>query len=75
MGRDMKRQIGQAIGQFIVIVASGLMVYDAPESVSQLLQWSWKPVLQGIVAVGAIFGISKMGIKTGMTSTNIKTVK
>ncbi len=76
MGSNMKRQILQAVGQFIIVVVSGLMVYaDPPESLSQLFQWSWQPVLQGIVAVGGIFGLSKMGSRSGMTSTSIKTVK
>ena len=71
----MKRQIGQALGQFIIVVASGMMVYDhPPHDVHAFFDMMYQPTLQGIVAVGGIFGLSKVGSKISAAETSIPRV-
>jgi hypothetical protein len=72
----MKRQVIQSIGQFIVVVTSGLMIYDMPpENLDQLSKWLWQPALQGIVSVCGIFGVSRIGNKLELSTDIIKKVK
>lgn len=63
MSEDTKRQIFQSIGQFIVVVVSGLLIYkDFAEFVKiGALNALWQPSLQAILAVAGIWGISKLG--------------
>jgi len=63
MSEDTKRQIFQSVGQFIVVVVSGLLIY---KDFTAFLQTGaanalWQPSLQALLAVAGIWGISKLG--------------
>lgn len=58
----MQRQVVQSIGQFLIIVASGLLIYEhPPHGLHEFYDWVWQPALQAILAVGGIWGISRTG--------------
>lgn len=53
------RQLVQSVGQFVVIVVSGLAVY---KGFSELTVDSfYQPVVQGLIAALAILGFSRVG--------------
>jgi hypothetical protein len=57
------RQLVQSLGQFVVIVVSGLAVY---KGFSELTADSfYQPVIQGLIGALAILGFSRVGAKNG----------
>ena len=63
MTPDTKRQIGQSVGQFLVVVVTGMLVFKGP---SEIIKIGWgdalyQPVFQGILSALGIWGISKAG--------------
>jgi len=71
MSDDLKRQIFQSIGQFIVVVVSGLLVYkDFTEFIKfGAMNALWQPSLQAILAVAGIWGVSKLGPAGGTVAS------
>lgn len=61
--QDLKRQVFQSIGQFVVVVVSGLLVYKdfAEFAATGAANALWQPSLQALLAVAGIWGISKLG--------------
>lgn len=67
MNQDTKRQVFQSVGQFIVVVVSGLLVYKDWQAFIQVgaMNALWQPTLQALLAVAGIWGISKIGPAAG----------
>lgn len=63
MSDDTKRQLFQSVGQFIVVVVSGLIVYKDFSAFIQtgVANALWQPSLQALLAVAGIWGISRIG--------------
>lgn len=61
--QDMKRQLFQSIGQFVVVVVSGLLIYKdfAEFHTVGAANALWQPTLQAILSVAGIWGVSKLG--------------
>ena len=60
-----KRQLFQSVGQLVIVVITGLLVYEDFAAVAAK-GWAnalWLPGLQGILAALGILGISKVGPK------------
>ncbi len=60
---DVKRQIWQSIGQFCIILVTGLLAYKGP---SEIVKMGWgdalyQPLLQAFLSALGIWGISKVG--------------
>ena len=64
----MVHQIFQSVGQFLVVYVTGMLVYKDWSAVQQvgILNASWQPGMQGILAALAILGIS--GIPLGRSN-------
>ncbi len=57
----MPRQFYQSLAQFLITFFTGLLIYQHPPAdLSQLLEYAWQPMLQGVVAALGIWGASKM---------------
>jgi len=65
MNPDLKRQLWQSVGQFFIVFLSGMVVFKDWNAVVQMgvLNAVYQPVIQGLISVCLIWGISKMGAK------------
>lgn len=62
-----KRQFWQSVGQFAVVVVTGLLVYKDVNAVREVgvLNALWQPALQGLLAALGILGVSRIGTNGG----------
>ena len=60
-----KRQAFQSLGQLVIVVITGLLVYEdfASFQAKGVLNALWSPALQGVLAALGILGISRVGPK------------
>jgi hypothetical protein len=60
---DSKHQLYQSIGQFCIVFLTGMSVFKGWSDVLQLgiMNAIYEPVVQGLLAAAAIWGLSKTG--------------
>ncbi len=66
MTPEVKRQIWQSLGQFAVVLVSGMLVFKDLRDIAQFGGFAnamYQPVLQAALSALGIWGISKVGAK------------
>ncbi len=64
MTPETKRQIWQSLGQFAVVLVSGMLVFKDMRDIMQFGGWAnalYQPVLQALLSALGIWGVSKVG--------------
>lgn len=59
----MQRQLLQSLGQFLIVFVSGMAIYKGWSEVVTvgIANAVYQPIIQGVLSVGAIWGLSKVG--------------